>query len=668
MTEITGRIPRDQNRVPVLAALSNVDHTTPVELEADAATSRLLVSAIITGGGGGGTQYTSGDATPNPVTGTVPVFDNNGTISAVALSSGLPVNVVSPNPLPVSASNLDIRALTSNDVVTTINSMGRTDGTITTQNLVPNGTATAGSALELQLPTGATSATVQTTGVYTGALSLQVTTDPSLGWVTVGGEPFTDMATNTTSATIPSAATSVYKFSCPEADYIRITALAAVTGTASVRITAGMANSTLRTPIASGWRTVSGTGGALNDTPIAATDVAGYRWVSVHTTGTFSATMTFETSNDNSNWASLALIQSLSTGSATQATTATTNTLFHGPLAGRYFRVRVSAYSSGTPTVTAVFSANPAALQTFGVNIAALTPGVAATNLGKAEDAAHVSADTGVAVWGVRNDAQTTFTSNDGDYSPQSTDGAGNSMTVGNLGAGVADAGNPVKVGGKYSTTPPTYTDGQRGDLQIGTRGSLRVELFNAGNTQGFVGYATNVDGVTTTGSTVSLGVTSFTRVYNGTTWDRQRGDTNGTYVGGNVDHDAVDAGFPIKVGGKASLTAPTAVAAADRVNAWFDLNGRQVVSQSWLFSHISTNTTTTVKSGAGILHTLVINTRGGTSTATVYDNTAGSGTVVAVIDTTLSTTAFVYDVAFATGLTIVTAGVSAADLTISYV
>lgn len=87
----------------------------------------------------------------------------------------------------------------------------------------------------------------------------------------------------------------------------------------------------------------------------------------------------------------------------------------------------------------------------------------------------------------------------------------------------------------------------------------------------------------------------------------------------------------------------------------------------SYGYANIATNTTTTVKSGAGVLHTLVINTRGGTSSATVYDNTAGSGTKIATIDTTLSTTAFVYDVAFTTGLTIVTAGVSAADLTVSY-
>lgn len=50
----------------------------------------------------------------------------------------------------------------------------------------------------------------------------------------------------------------------------------------------------------------------------------------------------------------------------------------------------------------------------------------------------------------------------------------------------------------------------------------------------------------------------------------------NGMYVQGNVAHDAVDAGFPIKLGGYAKAAAPTAVSAdADRVNAWFTLLGQ---------------------------------------------------------------------------------------------
>lgn len=51
----------------------------------------------------------------------------------------------------------------------------------------------------------------------------------------------------------------------------------------------------------------------------------------------------------------------------------------------------------------------------------------------------------------------------------------------------------------------------------------------------------------------------------------------DGHFVGGAIAHDSPDSGNPIKVGGKAKATAPADVSAdADRVNAWFLLNGSQ--------------------------------------------------------------------------------------------
>ncbi len=48
--------------------------------------------------------------------------------------------------------------------------------------------------------------------------------------------------------------------------------------------------------------------------------------------------------------------------------------------------------------------------------------------------------------------------------------------------------------------------------------------------------------------------------------------------ITGSVAHDAVDAGNPVKIGGHALSAGPTQVAAGDRVNAFFDRSGRQVV------------------------------------------------------------------------------------------
>lgn len=55
--------------------------------------------------------------------------------------------------------------------------------------------------------------------------------------------------------------------------------------------------------------------------------------------------------------------------------------------------------------------------------------------------------------------------------------------------------------------------------------------------------------------------------------------DNNGVYSHGPVAHDAVHAGNPLSVGGKAASTAPSAVAAADAVLAFFDLAGRLIIA-----------------------------------------------------------------------------------------
>lgn len=59
--------------------------------------------------------------------------------------------------------------------------------------------------------------------------------------------------------------------------------------------------------------------------------------------------------------------------------------------------------------------------------------------------------------------------------------------------------------------------------------------------------------------------------------WDNTASD--GASVSGDVVHDGIDAGEPVKIGGKASTIVPTAVANADRVNAYLDANGRQAVT-----------------------------------------------------------------------------------------
>jgi hypothetical protein len=112
-------------------------------------------------------------------------------------------------------------------------------GTITTQNLVPAGAATAGSAVAIAL-NGQNGLAVQVTGTYTGALSLQGTVDGT-NWITVGGTPFILTSSMVATATIASATQSIYVVAVFGWAQVRVTGLAAMTGTATVSLRATQA-------------------------------------------------------------------------------------------------------------------------------------------------------------------------------------------------------------------------------------------------------------------------------------------------------------------------------------------------------------------------------------------------------------------------------------------
>jgi len=82
-------------------------------------------------------------------------------------------------------------------------------------------------------------------------------------------------------------------------------------------------------------------------------------------------------------------------------------------------------------------------------------------------------------------------------------------------------------------------------------------------------------------------------------------------------------------------------------------------------YTNITTGTTTVVKSGTGILHSIVVNTTAA-GTITVYDNTSAAGTKIGTLKASVVEGTYIFDVSFATGLTIVTA--AASDITVSWV
>lgn len=108
--------------------------------------------------------------------------------------------------------------------------------------------------------------------------------------------------------------------------------------------------------------------GSLNADLVASTDVSAYAWISVHITAIATgATLTFQASNDNFATqienVNLARVSS----STTTSSTTTTTGMYEGPVLFRYFRVRQTAYTSGTSTGVLELFTLPRALNTMPV-------------------------------------------------------------------------------------------------------------------------------------------------------------------------------------------------------------------------------------------------------------------------------------------------------------
>jgi predicted RecA/RadA family phage recombinase len=140
------------------------------------------------------------------------------------------------------------------------------------------------------------------------------------------------------------------------------------------------------------------------------------------------------------------------------------------------------------------------------------------------------------------------------------------------------------------------------------------------------------------------------------------------TTPGGNVASAAADSGNPVKVGTKynSSLSSFTS---GNRADLQSNLFGELAIRHRNKFTNTTGAATTTIKSGAGVFAGICLNNGTASSTITIYDNTAGSGTKIASIapgSVALFGTCTYWDAEFATGLTIVTT-VASTDVTILY-
>lgn len=141
-------------------------------------------------------------------------------------------------------------------------------------------------------------------------------------------------------------------------------------------------------------------------------DMLGYNSVTVEITANASAnTITFETSDDNTNWSSVSGLISASIGTSltTVSTAASAVSLYRFPKAGRYFRARVSTFVSGTTTVVGNLHkyvvpnlTAPSALLASTVSVGKVAPGYttaqtpASNSSGVVANASAVATLTGV--------------------------------------------------------------------------------------------------------------------------------------------------------------------------------------------------------------------------------------------------------------------------------
>ena len=115
-------------------------------------------------------------------------------------------------------------------------------GQITTQNVSTLWGGTGGSSVVLAVEGPYSVLAIQTVGTYTGALTVQGSVD-GLNWVSYAGSQILNMNTGLYLATITSALQSTFQVDISGMKYVRVTALAAVTGSVRVAMAASEADS-----------------------------------------------------------------------------------------------------------------------------------------------------------------------------------------------------------------------------------------------------------------------------------------------------------------------------------------------------------------------------------------------------------------------------------------
>jgi hypothetical protein len=111
----------------------------------------------------------------------------------------------------------------------------------------------------------------------------------------------------------------------------------------------------------------------------------------------------------------------------------------------------------------------------------------------------------------------------------RSADGSTVGAVAGDVAHDAVDSGNPVKVGGVAHASPAIVAQGDRANLWLSLQGATVISGTNQGS--GADAASGNLLQAATVDTNQSGRLATHNFVFNGSTFDRQRGDTNGLVV-----------------------------------------------------------------------------------------------------------------------------------------
>lgn len=379
------------------------------------------------------------------------------------------------------------------------------------------------------------------------------------------------------------------------------------------------------------------TGTITTNTSVVSAAVSQYSVATVDISGTYAGvTVNFEASTDGgTTWYGVLASDSTSTASASTSVALGTNAskLYNVTLPGiTNFRVRASAYTSGTANVGITATADP---MVFNAAV-----GVVGTASVQGPVLPGFTASGGVLRTGaVFNTTQTTVTN--GQISDIQATARGAVIVATGVDAFTAQGGKTTNAAipgaTNIGTLPavanaakPTFTETFQTALSVDLAANLRMRINDAaGNDRG-----ANV----TSANAVLIDLSATTA--NATAIKVDNSAVNQPVVG-NIANGSLDSGNPVKIGGVGKTANPSAVTDGQRVNALFDKLGKQVVvgavrdlkgnQQTTITS--STSETTIITSVSSVFldvyGIIVSNTSATACAVTVKDATAGTTRVI---------------------------------------